>query len=347
MSALVTVVVPVYNVEKYLDRCLSSIVGQTYRHLEILLIDDGSTDGCPQICDAYAERDPRVRVIHKQNEGLGMARNTGIDHATGDYICFFDSDDYVEPETIETCVAAAVEHQADMVVFGHTDVTPDGTLVRLCMPHPPKQLFAGSEITRHLLPMSMYCDQETGEDWCIHLGAWNKLYALSVIRHSGWRFVSEREIISEDYYSLTELHGHLNRVCVLDRAFYHYTVNASSLSRSFRSDRFERIKSFYAAMIALGGRMGLCDVLAQPIRGATFGLVISAMKQIVAADFPLRQRYAELKRIIHDAVLQDWVRTTDYAGVGIQKRLLYTAVKHKWVCLCYIFLYSKNQRDTR
>ena len=89
MSALVTVVVPIYNVEKYLERCLSSIVNQTYTDLEILLIDDGSTDGCPGICDRFAAQDSRVRVIHKQNAGLGMARNTGIDHATGDYICFF------------------------------------------------------------------------------------------------------------------------------------------------------------------------------------------------------------------------------------------------------------------
>ena len=100
----VSVVVPVYNVEKYLDRCINSIINQTYHNLEIILVDDGSPDNCPQMCDEWAQKDERIRVVHKKNAGLGIARNTGIDHATGDYICFFDSDDYVEQNIIIECV---------------------------------------------------------------------------------------------------------------------------------------------------------------------------------------------------------------------------------------------------
>lgn len=347
MSALVTVVVPIYNVEKYLDRCLTSIVGQTYQNLEILLIDDGSTDGCPQLCDAYAARDTRIRVIHKQNQGLGMARNTGLDAATGDYICFFDSDDFVEPDTIEACVAAAREQGADMVVFGHDDVTPEGTVLQTYVPHPPKALWEGEEITHRLLPMSLCADGHTGEDWGVVLSAWNKLYALPAIRQSGWRFVSEREIISEDYYSLTDLHRYINRVYILNKALYHYTVNTASLSRSFKVDRFDKIKKFYTAMVTLSRDMGLSDTLDQPIKGVSFGLTIGAMKQIVAAALPLRQRYAALKSMVCDDTLQTWVRTIDYRGVGLQKKLLYTAVKRKWVFLCYLFLYLKNRQAAR
>jgi glycosyltransferase involved in cell wall biosynthesis len=233
MSALVTVVVPVYNVEKYLERCLSSIVNQTYTNLEILLVDDGSTDSCPAICDRFAEQDSRVRVIHKENAGLGMARNTGLDHATGDYICFFDSDDYVETDTIAACVAAAEANEADMVIFGYDDVMAEGTVCGTYAPSTPQSLFVGEEVTRRLLPASMY------GDWHTMLSACTKLYSMAVIRRSGWRFVSEREIIAEDYYSLTTLHGYLHRVYVLDRVFYHYTVNSASLSSSFRADRFE------------------------------------------------------------------------------------------------------------
>ena len=115
---LISVVVPIYNVEQYLDRCISSIVAQTYRELEILLIDDESTDSSPKICDRWARKDERIRVIHKTNAGAGMARNTGIEHASGKYMCFFDSDDYVAPNAIETAYNAAVKHQADVVVYG-------------------------------------------------------------------------------------------------------------------------------------------------------------------------------------------------------------------------------------
>lgn len=341
MNALVTVVVPIYNVEKYLERCLSSIVNQTYTNLEILLVDDGSTDGCPQICDAYAEGDSRIRVIHKANAGLGMARNTGIDAATGDYICFFDSDDYVETDTVAACVAAAEANEADMVVFGYDDVTAEGTVCGTYAPNTPQSLFVGEEVTRRLLPASMY------GDWHTMLSACTKLYSMAVIRRSGWRFVSEREIISEDYYSLTALHAYLRRVCVLDRTLYHYMVNTASLSRSFKSDRFEKIKTFYTAMQALSNEMGLADVLDQPIKGVSFGFAIAAMKQLVAADWSLRRRWAALKRIVCDDTLQMWVRTAADADAGWQKKLLYTAVKHKWVWLCWILLYLKNRQGTR
>ena len=98
-----SIVLPIYNVERYLQRCLDSVLGQTYKNYEVIMVDDGSTDNCPAICDNYAARDTRIKVIHKQNAGLGMARNTGIENATGDYICFFDSDDFVATNLLELC----------------------------------------------------------------------------------------------------------------------------------------------------------------------------------------------------------------------------------------------------
>ena len=344
MNELVSVVVPIYNVERYIDRCVSSIINQTYRNLEILMIDDGSPDNCPRICDGYAERDSRIKVIHKKNEGLGMARNTGIEHATGEYICFFDSDDYIEPDTIEYCVGAAVKYNADMVIFGKDNVTPDGQTLGEYSPCPPKQLFCGEEITKALLPMSIYPDQKTGEDWGIEHSAWNKLYSMKVINKTGWRFVSEREIISEDFYSLTELYGHLDRVFVSERVFYHYTVNGNSLSHSYTPERFERIKAYYGSMFALCDRMGLHDLLDQSVKGITFGFCIGAMKQIVASDLNFIQRYKQLKNIIKDGCLQEIVRGTCYSGCGFQKKLLYTAAKYKLAWICFFIVYLKNKR---
>ena len=119
-KALVTVVIPVYNVEKYLDRCINSVVNQTYTNLEIILVDDGSPDRCPEMCDACAKRDARIKVVHKKNAGLGSARNTGIDHASGEYICFVDSDDYISVACVELLIKNLLDYDADVAICSLT-----------------------------------------------------------------------------------------------------------------------------------------------------------------------------------------------------------------------------------
>lgn len=120
----VSVLIPVYNVEAYLPQCLDSVVGQTYRNLEILIADDGAgaTDGCGAICDTYAARDPRITVFHKQNEGLLMTRRFLFARATGDLILCVDSDDYLKPEAIETAVEYLTRTDADMTFFSYDSV---------------------------------------------------------------------------------------------------------------------------------------------------------------------------------------------------------------------------------
>lgn len=114
---MVSIIIPVYNVEKYLRECIDCVINQTYRDLEIILVDDGSPDNCGAICDEYAEKDSRITVIHKKNGGLSDARNAGSDIAAGDYIYFLDSDDYIRPDAIETLVNTAEEYQSDIVCF--------------------------------------------------------------------------------------------------------------------------------------------------------------------------------------------------------------------------------------
>lgn len=116
MDKLISVIVPIYNVEKYLTKCIESIINQTYENLEIILVDDGSPDNCPIICDEYAKRDSRVKVIHKKNGGLSDARNAGLDIATGEYIMFIDSDDFVEIDMMESMMNNMIDNNVDLVV---------------------------------------------------------------------------------------------------------------------------------------------------------------------------------------------------------------------------------------
>ena len=104
IEPLVSIVVPVYNVDQYCDDCLRSIIGQTYRNLEIILVDDGSTDDCPSLCDQWAAVDDRISVIHQRNQGLSGARNTGLDHAHGEYVLCVDSDDVIDSTLVEQCI---------------------------------------------------------------------------------------------------------------------------------------------------------------------------------------------------------------------------------------------------
>lgn len=123
---LISVIVPVYNVERYLEKCIESICFQTYRHLEIILSNDGSTDGSGEICDTYARKDARIRVIHKENGGLSDARNAGIEIAKGKYFMFVDSDDTITPDTIQRLYSAVTEHSCEIAVCNMVRIYDDG-----------------------------------------------------------------------------------------------------------------------------------------------------------------------------------------------------------------------------
>lgn len=125
-----SIIVPVYKVEKYLPKCIDSILAQTFRDFELILIDDGSPDNCGKICDDYAARDSRIRVIHQENAGVSAARNAGLDIACGTYLGFVDSDDWIEPEMYETMIATAKEKQVDVVVCGIKYCEENGTFIR-------------------------------------------------------------------------------------------------------------------------------------------------------------------------------------------------------------------------
>ena len=268
MKELVTVVIPVYNTETYLDSCVSSVVGQTYRNLQILLIDDGSTDTSPRLCDAWAKRDSRVTVIHKQNEGLGMARNTGMESAAGEYLCFLDSDDVLAPEAIEL----ARKETADVVFYGFRDVDNTGKLLSDHIPSLQKQFYRGEEVQRSFLPMLI-----AGENGLQPSVCW-AMFSAELIKRANWRFPSEREIISEDIYALLKLFQDVKTVSVLPKALYHYRKNPTSLSRAYRADRFEKARDFYHKCAKLCESKHYPSAVLDACREPFLALSILAMK---------------------------------------------------------------------
>lgn len=149
----ISVIVPIYNVELYLRRCVDSILAQTYKNIEVILVDDGSPDGCPAICDDFARQDSRVKVIHKKNGGLSSARNTGLDYLlTGDYITFVDSDDWIAPDYYEYCMGLLEEHKADVAQIDYTFASD--TKVEKQNPAEHVEVFKGRAILQHFVTAS-------------------------------------------------------------------------------------------------------------------------------------------------------------------------------------------------
>jgi glycosyltransferase involved in cell wall biosynthesis len=304
MENLISVVIPVYNVEKYLNRCVSSVVNQTYSNLEIILVDDGSPDNCPQMCDDWAKKDCRIKVIHKGNAGLGMARNTGIEIATGDYICFFDSDDYVDITTLEKCYNVAKEEKVDIVLFGKKTLDKNGKVIVETIPEAEKKRYAGDEIQKRILPDLI---ENSSKDVIVKklvFSACICLFSMPLIKKTNWRFVSERQIISEDCYSLMYLYKYVSSVAILSEPLYYYCENQASLTHVYREDRFEKCKHFYSEAIKLADDHGYCEEVYKRISGLFISFSLAAMKMIVSSNMTSKEQRKAIFSIVKDESIQ-------------------------------------------
>lgn len=342
---MVTVVIPIYNVESWLDRCVSSVVNQTYRDLEIILVDDESPDRCPEMCEEWMQKDARIKVIHKKNAGLGMARNSGIEHATGRYICFVDSDDYIEENTVEECVRAAEREQADIVCYGNDKVLQTGKVVERRKPSAPRSVYSGKEIMTVLLPMTLGSNPKTGENWNLSLSGCFSLFAMKPIVENNWRFVSEREIISEDFYSVLKLYQYVRKVVILDEIYYHYTTNPISLTQTYRKDRYEKIRHFYIKIQELAQEMNMAQALDDGLCATFLGLTIGCMKQIVSSGESINQKITNLSQILSDNVFYKALKTHDFSGENIKKRVFYWACQHRLVHVAYWIIWLRELRN--
>lgn len=208
----ISIIVPVYNVEPYLQRCLDSIVNQSYQNLEIILVDDGSSDNCGNICDKYAAKDRRIRAIHKLNGGVASARNTGLDAATGDWIGWVDSDDWIEPAMFETMLKCAEVHGADIAICSRIESYPDHSF-------------------RIGWQQSKLLDKEQAiallvEDGLVQSYLWDKLWKRELFQDI--RIPQLR--VFEDMAVMYRLFMRAERVLCLPNEFYHYEHHDTGLT---------------------------------------------------------------------------------------------------------------------
>lgn len=235
---LVTIIVPVYNVEKYLARCIRSIIHQSYHNLEIILVDDGSPDGCSKICDDYAARDARIRVVHQANGGLSAARNAGLDLATGEYICFVDSDDDINQDMVEKLIAPLEkDKEAIISLCGVQMETHMGEHVQ-CRFFPKTALMA--ELTIADYEKEMYLGRK------IRTWMWNRMYRREAI--GDLRFdtnLRKYEDIWFQHKMCRQIDGKV--ICIPDYC-YHYRIRKDGLrgNHDQQLESFEQLAVFFS-----------------------------------------------------------------------------------------------------
>lgn len=344
MGDMISIVVPVYNVEKYLNRCLESLVSQTYPFLEILLVDDGSTDSCPQLCEEWAQKDSRIRVIHKKNAGLGMARNTGLDHAAGKYILFVDSDDYLVSHTVEKACSLAKDTNAEIVVFGMNRISRNGNVVSRMVPASEKPLFEGESVLSIVLPALLSANAYSPVLSNVPGSAWSGLYSMELIRRANWRFVSEREIISEDIYSLLMLYRDVRSVAVLKDACYCYCENEASLTQTYRADRFRKAGECYLRCVELCRKNGYPLQAERSCVHPFLGNTISAMKQ-AAAVLPADQAKESIREMLNSNTLQAVFHDQKPIAHTMKWKVLFWSIKHKQAGIVLLLAYMQIFRE--
>ena len=229
MNDLISVIVPIYKVEEYLEKCVNSILNQTYSNLEVLLIDDGSPDNCPQLCDDFAKKDIRIRVFHKKNGGLSSARNYGIEHAKGKYICFVDSDDFVSNDYIETLLKLIKKYNVSISIINYLMVDKETQI-----PTEKSQIYEKTFNRREAI-------EELFKSNGVRDYPWNKMYDASLF--SNIKYPVNRKM--EDMGTTYKIFAKVEKIAFSNQVGYYYLQRDNSILHSLNADFFN--DKFYLA----------------------------------------------------------------------------------------------------
>lgn len=244
----VSIIVPVYNVEKYIERCLDTLINQTLKDIEIIIVNDESPDKSIEICEKFAEKDSRIKIYSKLNEGLGFARNYGIQKANGEYIAFVDSDDYISLNMCELLYKYAKKNGADIVYGGiYTDNNLGKIEQKPCVN--TEKIWKGDKEIKQLLLDFIATEPKEKRDTIMEVSVWKALFKRKIFEENKIKFVSEREFISEDIIFDIDFFMKSKCIIAIPDCIYYYCLNDNSLSKTFRTDRFHKVKILYNEII--------------------------------------------------------------------------------------------------
>ena len=305
----ISVIIPVYNVEKYLSKCLDSVLGQTYTNLEIIVVDDGSTDKSGKICDEYAKKDERIKVIHKENGGLSSARNVALDIATGDYVAFVDSDDYLSLDTFRKCVARLLETSADVCMFSH--FTTDG--VKHVEHNLPLNnlVYDKTEILRIIVPLFVGRKTTNGDQ--LQGFVCRQIFRRDVI--GNLRFRSEREYYAEDIVFDLEFYVKANKMAVLNEPLYYYRYVETSLSNRYRENLFDKLLKLTAFKEEIVNAYKIPDCQ-ERLNYSAFRISLAGILNIKKAKaIPKKEKKEQISNIVNNPLVKKAVKNVKLKGI--------------------------------
>lgn len=329
-SPAISIIVPVYGVEKYLDRCVQSLLAQDFADYEVILVDDGSPDRCPQMCDEWAKKSDKIKVVHKENGGLTSARLAGYEVSKGEFVSFIDSDDFIEPDMMSSLYNACVSEQADLVLCGwFTDNDANQS-----QPHflPVSETLNGKDAVMkgYFLPL---CGNIPNSLMNLPGFMWLRLFRRSHIQEH--MFVSEREYITEDILFNMMYAMEIESVAFVNKPLYHYCYNGASLTNKFREEVFPKMLAKYHYCYMLCEEVGMTAEATLRLRynllSATAFSVLNACKM---PDF--NKARTELKTIFSHAEIKKLMSGLSWKDLTTQQRV----IKLSYITHAYYPLYK-------
>lgn len=326
---MISVIIPVYNVEKYVAKCLDTVIAQSYSDLEIIVVDDGSTDSSGEICDEYAAKDSRIHVIHKSNGGLSSARNVALDVATGEYIAFVDSDDYLALDAFEKCYIKLMETGADVCMFSHYTVNNTA-----CIPHKlpfEKDFYNSSEVKNFIFPKFF---GKTATDAELEGFVWRQIFKREII--GDLRFRSEREYFAEDVVFDIELYTKVSGFCAVNEPLYYYRYLETSLSNKYRENLFHKLQNLLRFMEQIAKRNNMDDIRERILRCAYRFALYGCRNLKNASTLTKKEKIAGIREVVCDKYVQESVCTISH---GSNKEKLFACLlKNKNARLILAFI---------
>ncbi|MEG0896944.1 MAG: glycosyltransferase [Ruthenibacterium sp.] len=332
MDARISIIVPVYNTENYLPRCVASLQAQTLQALRIILVDDGSTDTCPQLCDGYAQNDARITVLHLKNGGQSAARNAGIAQAETEFVAFVDSDDSIQPQMYETLLSLAQTNNAQAALCG---------IARVVAHRAPRiaddikdSVFSGQAAVKQGILLPLLAGQTHFDDaGFLNASACRGIYARAIIQQNALAFANTA--FSEDLLFNLDFFAHCTTVASTAEPFYLYYDNPASTTTTFTNTRFDMVCTLYAELTVRYPRYHLSAEEALPrISTLILGFISVCMKQEVAAS--LRQHRScktEIAFLCDAKETRAALQECPYAKLLFPLNLFCSLIQHRQITL--------------
>ena len=331
---LISIIVPVYNVEKYLKCCIQSILNQTYKNIEIILVDDGSTDNSGIICDEYQKKHKNIKVIHKKNEGLGMARNSGMEIMSGDYVTFIDSDDYIDKDLIEKLYINISKGNYDISKSGFKRVNDDGKVYQNRQYQ--NEIFQKEDVKNILLPrmIGSLPDKKDSIEMCVCASLYNTKY----IKEHNIKFPSERVLISEDLIFNIEYMQFAKAACTIDYVGYNYRFNPNSLTKKYREDRFSQCKFLYSNVKERLKKHNYENEIYLRLSRMFFIYLRMCLSQEnrKVSNKTRKEAIYSIKNICNDKEVQNIINEYPINKIGLKQRIFLYLIKWKKAYILYI-----------